>query len=126
MAIAMAISSSFETIITQYIYPSLYKSMKDENEFSVRLSKVVNIIIPIYLFLAIFSSFFAIFIITILTDIKFYDSYLYIIFGGWIAFFRMSSNILSMAAHAKLNTVFINITLFFWSNNISCWYYLCY
>jgi len=104
MAIALAISSAFETVIMQYLYPQMYKSMKDENKFSIMMSNILNLIIPIYFLLAIFVSIFAVYIMTILVDIKYYDSYIYTVFGVWISFFRMSSNMLANIAHATLKT----------------------
>jgi len=104
MAIALAISSAFETVIMQYLYPQMYKSMKDENKFSIMMSNILNLIIPIYFLLAIFVSIFAVYIMTILVYIKYYDSYIYTVFGVWISFFRMSSNMLANIAHATLKT----------------------
>jgi len=104
MAIALAISSAFETVIMQYLYPQMYKSMKDENKFSIMMSNILNLIIPIYFLLAIFVSIFAVYIMTILVDIKYYDSYIYTVFGVWISFFMMSSNMLANIAHATLKT----------------------
>jgi len=103
-SVAFAISTAFESIIMQYIYPQMYKSMQDNNEFSTIMSKIINLILPIYLFITIFVSFFAIYINTILVDSKYFDSYIYVVFGVWIAFFRISSNIIANIAHAKLNT----------------------
>jgi O-antigen/teichoic acid export membrane protein len=104
MAIALAISASFESIIMQYLYPKMYSKMDQQDEFSTIISSIINLIIPIYLFLAIFVSIFSIYIITILVDMKYNDSYIYIIFGIWISFFKMSSSIVSNIAHAKLKT----------------------
>jgi len=104
MAVALAISSAFESIIMQYLYPQMYKNMNDTSRFSIIMSSILNLIIPIYFLLAIFVSIFAIYLMTILVDVKYYDSYIYTIFGIWIAFFKMSSNMLSNIAHAKLRT----------------------
>ncbi|WP_290700158.1 hypothetical protein [Amphritea sp.] len=104
LVVAMAVSSSFESLTMQYLYPKIYKSMDNDLEFSVMISKVINLIVPIYFFLAIFLSFQALFLVAILVDEKYVGSYVYTIFGAWIAFFTMSSNILANIAHAKLKT----------------------
>ena len=104
LIVATAISSAFESIIMQYLYPKMYKCMKDENKFSEMISNTLNLIIPIYFLLAIFISIFSVFLITILVDIKYYDSYIYTIFGAWISFFIMSSNMMANIAHAHLKT----------------------
>ncbi len=104
MAVALAISSAFETIVMQYLYPQMYKNMNDEDKFQIIISNIINLIIPIYFLLAIFLSFFASYINVILVDEQYYNSYCFIIFGAWIAFFRMSSNIISNIAHSKMKT----------------------
>lgn len=104
MAVALAISSAFESIIMQYLYPSMYKSMNNDTDFSKIISNIINLILPIYFLLAIFVSIFAIYINSILVDHKFFDSYIFVIFGIWISFFRMSSNIISNIAHSKMKT----------------------
>lgn len=38
---------------------------------------------------------------SILVDVKYHSSYVYLIFGVWIAFFKMSANIIANIAHAK-------------------------
>lgn len=104
MAIATAISSSFETIVVQFLSPKLYKYMNDETKFDAIFSNITNMIIPIYFLLAVFVSFLAVFLTTILVDTKYASSYTFVIFGIWIEFFRMSSGLLSTVAHAKTQT----------------------
>ena len=104
MAIALAISSAFETVIMQYIYPQMYKSMKDENRFSAMISNIINVILPVYLMLSVYVSLYAVYINSILVDHKYYSSYIFVIFGIWVLFYRMSSNIVSNIAHAKMDT----------------------
>ena len=104
LTIAAAITSSFETVIMQYFYPKMYKSMNNKHDFSIIISKIINLILPIYLLLAIFVTYVAQYITVILVDEKFHESYIYLIFAVWIAFFRMSSNIISNIAHAEMMT----------------------
>lgn len=104
LAIAMAISTSFETIVMQFLYPKLYKHMNDRSRFEVIFSDVINLIIPIYLLLAIFVSFMAIYLTTILVDAKYASSFIFVIFGIWIEFFRMSAGLISTIAHSQMQT----------------------
>lgn len=104
MAIAIAIASSFETIIVQLLSPKLFKHMNNETEFNLIFSDVVSLILPIYFLLAIFISFTAIYLTTILVDAKYASSFIFVIFGIWIEFFRMSSGLLSTIAHSKMQT----------------------
>ncbi len=104
MAIAIAISSSFETIVMQFLYPKIYKQMNDEVQFKIIFSNIINLILPIYFFLAIFVSFTAMYLTIILVDIKYTSSFIFVIFGIWVEFFRMSSNLISTIAHSKMQT----------------------
>lgn len=104
MAIAVGISSSFETVVMQFLYPKMYKNMKNEQDFEIVFSNIINTIVPIYFLLAICVSFLAIYLTTILVSKEYSSSFLFVIFGIWIEFFRMSSNLLSTAAHSKMQT----------------------
>lgn len=104
MAIAIAISSSFETIVMQFFYPKMYKYMNDEAQFKIIFSNIINLILPMYFLLAIFVSFTAIYLTTILVDIKYASSFIFVIFGIWVEFFRMSSSLISTIAHSRMQT----------------------
>lgn len=104
LAIAMAISTSFETIVMQFLYPKLYKHMNNQSQFKIIFSDLINLVIPIYLFLAIFVSFMAVYLTNILVDAKYTSSFIFVVFGIWVEFFRMSSNLVSVAAHSLMQT----------------------
>lgn len=104
ISLAFAISSAFETIVMQYLYPMMYKNMEDESIFKSTINDILNLIIPIYFLLALFVSFLSFYFINFLVDAKYHDVYIYTVFGIWIAFFRMSANMIANIAHAKLNT----------------------
>lgn len=102
--IAIAIASSFETIVMQFLYPKMYQTMNDEILFQTTFSNIINLILPIYFFLAIYVSFLAKYLITVLVDHQYASSFIFIIFGIWMEFFRMLSSLLSTIAHAKMKT----------------------
>lgn len=104
MAIALAISSSFETIVMQFLYPKMYKAMKNDEDFKIVFTNIINYIIPIYFVLAVCVSFLAIYLTTILVDVKYHSVYIFVIFGIWIEFFRMTSNLISTVSHSKMET----------------------
>lgn len=104
MAIAIAISSSFETIVMQFLFPKMYKNMNDEYKFKTLFSNIINLILPIYFSLAICVSFLAVYLTAILVDQKFSSSYVFLIFGIWVEFFRTSSSLVSNIAHSKMQT----------------------
>lgn len=104
MAIAIAISSSFEAIVMQFLYPKIYKHMNDEALFKTIFSNTINLILPIYFLIAVFVSFLAIFLTTILVDAKYASSFIFVIFGIWAEFFRISSSLISTIAHSRMQT----------------------
>lgn len=104
ISLAFAISSAIESIVTQYFQSIVYKNINDNVKFKLIMNSIIKLIIPIYLFLAIFISLFSINFMSILVDESYYNSYVYVVFGMWIAFFRMSANTFANIAHAKLNT----------------------
>jgi len=104
LAIATGISSSFEMITMQFIYPKMYKSMKDPDSFQEVFAGIVNMILPIYLILSIFVSIFAVYITNVLVDERYSSSYVYLIAGIWFEFFRMGTNLVANVAHSRLNT----------------------
>lgn len=104
IAIATNIATSFEMIVIQFIYPKMYKSMKDQIKFEKVFTDTINTMLPIYLILAIFVSIFAICITTILVNEKYSSSYVYLIAGIWFELFRMGAALLANVANSKLNT----------------------
>jgi O-antigen/teichoic acid export membrane protein len=103
LAISISISASFEAIATQYLHPIMYKNMNSK-KFPSIVSSVANLLIPIYFYIAIFITIYSIELVVILTNEKYLSSYVFVIFGAWIAFFRMSTNIISLVAHSKNKT----------------------
>ncbi|WP_419737154.1 oligosaccharide flippase family protein [Pseudomonas sp. COR18] len=104
MSIATSISSSFESIVMQWLYPALYRNMSDEKNFGTVLSKMASVLLPVYFFLAVFVSFLAVYLVEILVGSEYSRSSMFVVFGIWVEFFRMSANLLSMAAHSKMDT----------------------
>jgi len=103
IGIAIAISSSCESIVHQFFYPQIFKVINEEKQFKITYLRTLNFVIPIYFFIACFVSVTAIYVITVLVDKRYSSSYIYIIYGIWIEFFRMSSNYLTIIAQAKMD-----------------------
>lgn len=104
VSIAFAIFGAFEAIVIQYLYPIIYKSMQNDNKFKNIINNMLNLIIPIYFLLALFASFLSFYFVKILVNYKYYDVYIYTIFGVWASFFRISGNVIANIANAKLDT----------------------
>lgn len=99
ITVAMAIGSSFESVVMQYFHPIIYKSMNNEEEFQAIKNKILTKTIAIYLLMAIFTTYFSQYIVAILVDDKYHGVFSFLIFGIWIEFFRTSSGILSLNTH---------------------------
>lgn len=104
MTIASAIAGSFETLLMQWLSPALYRNMKNSAAFPAIFSSVINFVIPIYFFLAIFVSFLSVYLVALLVGEKYAQSCVFLIFGIWVEFFRMATNLVAVTAHAKMHT----------------------
>ncbi len=113
VAISVAISTSFESIIMQMIQPKLYEKMENENDFGKYFSFSLNAIIPIYLAMALFVTFFSYQISNVLVDQKYQTAYVFLIAGIWFEFFRIFNNYLSMIAHKFNQTKKLILPYFF-------------
>ncbi|WP_374980281.1 hypothetical protein PSGK_00540 [Pseudomonas solani] len=103
-AIAIAISSSVESLIMQWISPVLYRSMENPEKFSGYFSALINRILPLYFILAIFVSFLSVHFMVVLVGEKYSQSYVFLVFGIWAEFFRVATNLLATVAHSKMHT----------------------
>lgn len=106
IAIVSQISSVIESIATQYYFPNYYKNIS-ENSSYIR-TKAINIlliqILPLYFALAIFLTFSLKYIVQIMVSPIYYESYIFAIFGAWVEFFRMSTNLLGTISQSEMNT----------------------
>lgn len=104
--LASSLSVAFEYLLQQFYLPDFYKNISD-NDKSIRekyWNKLYHKMIPLLLFVSFFIAFNSSFIIRILADEKFWDSWVYISFGMVIEFLRMSNNILSLIAQSEMTT----------------------
>lgn len=104
MTIASAIANSFETLLMQWLSPSLYKSMKNSAAFPSFFTSVINFVLPMYFFLALFVSFLSVYLVALLVGEKYAQSCMFLMFGIWAEFFRMATNLVAVSAHAKMHT----------------------
>ncbi len=106
LAVASQIASIVESIITQYLSPIYYKriSNADKEERIKTFDWLLNIKIPVYLLLALYVTFFAPYIVNILVDKKYAGVYIFTIYGIWIEFFRMVTNVLYTVSLSELKT----------------------
>lgn len=106
MTIAAQISSLFETILMQYFYPAFYNGINTDNkvERTISINKLINALLPVYLFLTIFVSCFSDEILDVLVDTKYGTISHIVIFAAWYEFFRMTTSVISNIAHSEMKT----------------------
>ncbi|WP_139131125.1 lipopolysaccharide biosynthesis protein [Pseudomonas sp. ENNP23] len=103
-AIAIAVSSSVENLMMQWISPALYRSMADSDRFSEFFSVLINGLLPLYFLLAIFVSFLSVNLMVVLVGEAYSRSCIFLVFGIWAEFFRVATNLLATVAHSKMCT----------------------
>lgn len=106
LSIAANIANAGESILQQLHLPAFYRGIGsgDRNERVAACNRYAFLTIPAYLSLTLFTTFLAPFILTILTNDKFSNAYPFVIFGAWIEFFRMITNVLANVAHSEMRT----------------------
>lgn len=106
LSISNQVFNIAESILTQYMIPSLYKDIEgaNKNEVKIVFNKYLNVIIPVYLFLAILLSFSIKNILPFLVNESFSSGYSIIIFGAWIEFSRVVTNALALASQIERKT----------------------
>jgi len=108
-ALAANIATTVESLFQQLYGPIFFKKINTERP-KIRFiiwSRMARLSLIVYIPLAIFVTFLAPFLLRILTNQKFSGALLFVIFGIWIEFFRMITNIFSHVAHSEMNTKYL-------------------
>jgi len=106
MAVSGQIASVVESIVMQYFHPIYYQHITNtsiENRKKA-IDALINKVLPIYFMLAIFLTFTGKYVLEILVDEKYYEAYLFTIFGIWIEFFRMTTSLFGNISQSEMNT----------------------
>jgi O-antigen/teichoic acid export membrane protein len=106
LAVSGQIASTVESIVMQYFHPIYYQQITNATieERKKAIESFIDKTLPIYLMLAIFLTFFAKYIVDILVDKKYYGVYKFVVFGAWIEFFRMTTNLFGNISQSEMNT----------------------
>lgn len=111
LGMATSLAGVVESIVTQYLYPTYYRHISNV-DLAVRQKSWVELFqrtSAVYIpccFLIIASSHL---IVRVLTAPGFYESYIFLIIGAVIEFFRQSSNIAYLVSHSE-NKTYYSIT----------------
>jgi len=110
-AVSGAIFSAVESLATQYYNPIYLKQITHatkENRAKA-WNDLAGYMIPIYLVLTIYVIILSPYLTNLLVAHKFYDAYIYAMFGAMIEFFRVITNLVYMVSHSEVKT---NTTIF--------------
>lgn len=105
LGLATSLSVAVEYLLQQIYLPSFYKKLSDpSSDKSTTWNRLLNRLIPPYLLLVMFMIGLSPFIMRILADEKFKNSYKYFALGAIVECLRMLGNIFTMATQAELKT----------------------
>ncbi len=106
LVVATQIATVFESIALQYLYPIYYQEITNttlENR-TIAINNFINKALPIYFLLALFLTFLAKYVVEILVDEQYYEAYIFTVFGIWVEFFKLASNLFGNIAQSEMNT----------------------
>ncbi len=106
MAVSSQIASVVESIVMQYFHPIYYQKITNVTleDRKKAIDELINKVLPIYFMLTIFLTFFAKYIVEILVAEKYFEAYIFAVFGIWIEFFRMTTNLFGNISQSEMNT----------------------
>jgi O-antigen/teichoic acid export membrane protein len=109
IGVASSIAVAAESLIQQLYLPGFYRDINtsDEDKRAEAWNAMAQLTIPVYIALTIMVSCLAPFLVHILASEKFGGAYLFVIFGAWIEFFRMTTYTLTSVAHAEMRTKYL-------------------
>lgn len=106
LSISGAIFSAVEGLAMQYFYPLYLRKITDaiEKKRAEAWNEIASMLLPIYLLLMLFVISLAPYLTKILVAEKFYEAYIYVLFGAIIEFLRVSTNIVYLVSQSELKT----------------------
>ncbi|GFO70144.1 hypothetical protein GMLC_37230 [Geomonas limicola] len=109
IGLASNMAGAAESLIQQLYLPGFYRDINtpDPARRTAAWNAMAQLTIPVYISLTIMVSCLAPFLLHILASKKFGDAYIFVIYGAWIEFFRMTAGILTSVAHAEMQTKYL-------------------
>ncbi|MEK7721646.1 MAG: hypothetical protein AAB359_04585, partial [Elusimicrobiota bacterium] len=106
LSIAAAIAAAAESLVQQIYYPLYYSEINttDGEKRKFAWDKMAGVMIPLYLLLTIFVSFLSWHLVNLLVDAKFRSAWVFTVFGAWVEFSRITTNIFASIAHSEMRT----------------------
>lgn len=106
LAISTAIFSAAESLATQFYNPIYLREITNtskENRTKA-WNELADYMIPIYILLTIFIISLSPYLTKLLVSQKFYEAYIYVMFGAMIEFFRVITNLVYMVSQSEIKT----------------------
>ena len=109
IGLASSIAVAAESLIQQLYLPVFYKEIntQDGAQRTAAWNSLAQLTIPLYISLTIMVFCLAPFLVNILVSTKFSGIYIFVMFGAWSEFFRMTINTLTSVAHAEMRTRYL-------------------
>jgi len=109
IGVASSIAVAVESLIQQIYLPGFYRDINtpDLAKRTAAWNAMAQLTIPVYIALTIMVSCLAPFLVHILASRKFGAAYIFVIYGAWIEFFRMTTNVLTSVAHSEMRTKYL-------------------
>jgi len=106
LGISSAIFASLESILMQYFNPIFLKNILDSsrNERALAWNNIAKQVVPIYIVTTFFVIAMSEVLINLLADEKFLESYVYIMIGALIEFFRVMTSLLINVSQSEYKT----------------------
>tara|TARA_B110000046_G_scaffold184520_1_gene223233 strand:- start:14508 stop:15875 length:1368 start_codon:yes stop_codon:yes gene_type:complete len=106
LGMSSAVFGSLEAILMQYFSPIFLKDILNASkpQRAKAWNKMASLVIPIYILALVFTIAMSKELISILTDPKFHDSYIYGMVGASTEFFRVISNLLNNVSQSEYKT----------------------
>lgn len=117
LAVASSIFSAVESLATQFYNPIYLRKISHatKKDRTKAWNELASYMIPVYIVLGIFVISLAPYLTNLLVSEKFYDAYIYAMFGAMIEFFRVITNLVYMVSQSevKTNTTILPYTIGF-------------
>mgnify|MGYP006889632400 CR=1 FL=1 len=109
IGIATAIFTAMESVVMQYYNPIFLRTIVNatKHEKIVAWNKIASIATPIYLLTLVFILSTAHILVVVLVDDKFHGVYMFTMIAAGGEFFRVMTNMLTLVAHAQLNSKYM-------------------
>lgn len=105
LGLATSLSVAVEYLFQQLYFPEFYAKVNDPSEDNgVVWNKLLNKLLPSYIYLAFFLVGLSPFIMRVLADVKFKNSGHYLALGAGVEFLRMLGNTFTMATQSEMKT----------------------